>query len=119
MIDWSLGLELAYDDNDLIELAFSNCDDYQQSLNQSMSYIHHFPLITDFEIKKSNSNRDPQVQLAIWATASLLKKRKHKWDRSMPMPAIAVYGHDWKYCIFFELDGDVVCPILLPFDALC
>ncbi|KAM0798183.1 hypothetical protein BDR22DRAFT_398757 [Usnea florida] len=55
--------------------AFAKTPDLATSLNQTFLYIRNHPLILDIEIKKVVQPRDPQVQLAIWASSALLKKR--------------------------------------------
>ena len=109
MIDWCLGIELDSRKMKLIQEAFRKCADMECSLNQSVSYIHTNPLILDIVIQEPSQLRDPEVQLAVWASAALLKRRHHKWDTSMPMPAIAINGHRWDYYIFFESNGYLVC----------
>ena len=109
MVDWCLALNLDDEDEDLVDEAFASMKGGEQSLNQSLSYIHKCPLFLHIEIKKTQSNRDPEVQLAIWASGALLKHQHHGWDTSMPMPAIAINGNSWDYFIFFEAKGDLVC----------
>ncbi|KAL8957920.1 MAG: hypothetical protein Q9193_004920 [Seirophora villosa] len=82
--------------------------DYERSLNQSMSYIRHTPLFLDFELKKTNQARDPQVQLAIWQVAGYLKKKHHGWDTAIPIPGIVVNGHQWYYYIAFERNDGLI-----------
>ena len=108
MVDWCLGLNVDEDDMHVIKQAFANTVDNAAALNQSLSYIRNTPLILDIELKKTLQPRDPQVQLAIWASSALLKKRIMGWDTSMPMPAIAVNGHLWEFYIFFEMNNDLV-----------
>ena len=108
MIDWCLALNVDGNDMEVIQQAFSKTRDYKSSLNQTFSYIRHHPLILDIEIKKVSQPRDPQVQLAIWASAALLKKRHMGWNTSLPMPAVAINGHSWDYYIFFEMDKNLV-----------
>ena len=108
MVDWSVGLELDDDDEMLITNAYKHLTANLRSINQSISYISNLPLIFDLEVKKTVQPRDPVVQIAIWASAALLKKRQHGWDTSMPSPAITVDGHTWRYYIFFELDTELV-----------
>ncbi|KAL9027271.1 MAG: hypothetical protein Q9196_004182, partial [Gyalolechia fulgens] len=105
MVDCSLGLFLDEPIYSLISKAFRNINDYEQSLNQSMSYIRHTPLLLDLELKKTNQARDPQLQLAIWLAAAYLKRKHHGWDTSLPMPGIVVNGHEWKFYIAFERDN--------------
>lgn len=108
MVDWCLAMNVDQDDMDVIEQAFAKMADNACSLNQSLSYIRNNSLLLDFEIKKTLQPRDPQVQLAIWASSALLKKRLHGWNTLMPMPAIVVNGHSWTYYIFFEMDKDLM-----------
>ena len=108
MVDWCLGMNVEKDDMKIIRLAYAKAKDNAASLNQSLSYIKLHPLILDIEIKKTLQPRDPQVQLAIWASSALIKKRIMGWDTSMPMPAITINAHAWDYYIFFEMDNDLV-----------
>ena len=108
MVDWCLGMPVERNEMKIIQKAFARAEDNAASLNQSLSYIRFYPLILDIEVKKPLQSRDPEVQLAIWASSALLKKRLHGWDTSMPMPAVAIDGHVWKYYIFFEQKNDLV-----------
>ena len=108
MVDWCLAMNIDAKEKKLIKQAFAKTFDHASSLNQTFSYMKHYPLILDIEIKKVLQPRDPQVQLAIWASAALLKKRLMGWDTSLPMPAVAVNGHSWDFYIFFEMDQDLV-----------
>ena len=92
----------------VVQQAYSKAEPHAASLNQSLSYIKTHPLILDIELKKTSQPRDPRVQLAIWASSALLKKRIMGWDTSMPMPALAINAHIWEYYIFFEMDDDLV-----------
>ncbi|KAM0795840.1 hypothetical protein BDR22DRAFT_919349 [Usnea florida] len=108
MVDWCLGMNVDKDDMKVIQQAYSKAEPHAASLNQSLSYIKTHPLILDIELKKTAQPRDPRVQLAIWASSALLKKRIMGWDTSMPMPALAVNAHVWEYYIFFEMDDDLM-----------
>ena len=108
MVDWCLAMNVDQEDMNIIRRWYTKIYDNVCSLNQSLSYIRDYPLILDIEIKKTLQPRDPQVQLAIWASSALLKKRLHGWDTSMPMPAITVNGDQWEYYIFFEMGKDLV-----------
>ena len=108
MIDYGLTLPLSIEDEDIISAGFATLRHSEQSLNQSLSYISDCPLFLNIELKKTQSNRDPQVQLAIWALAGVRKMQHHGWDTSMPMPAISIHGHEWYYYIFFETNGNLV-----------
>ena len=110
MIDWCLALNVDQDDMEVIMKAFAKTADYATSLNQTFSYIRNNPLILDIEIKKVLQPRDPQIQLAIWASSALVKKRLMGWDTGLPMPAVAINGHSWDYYIFFEVGGNLVRP---------
>ncbi|KAL8819560.1 MAG: hypothetical protein Q9223_002033 [Gallowayella weberi] len=109
MVDWSFGLELGFDDKRLINEAYKWCDDYEHSLNQTLSYVYNYPLFLDIKIKKAYASRDPEVQLATWAAAGILKRRHHGWNSIMiPTLAIVVDGHEWYNHIFFELAGEII-----------
>ena len=100
MVDWCLGLQLGYKDAQLVRSAFGMVKLNETSLNQTVSFIKQCPLFLDIEIKKTQTNRNPEVQLAIWAAGALRKKQHHAWDTDLPMPAIAVNGHNWDYYLF-------------------
>ena len=108
MVDYGLTVPLSIEEEDIISAGFATLRHSEQSLNQSLSYISDCPLFLSIELKKTQSNRDPQVQLAIWALAGLRKIQHHGWDTSMPMPAISIHGHQWYYYIFFETNGNLV-----------
>ncbi|KAL8992390.1 MAG: hypothetical protein Q9188_007598, partial [Gyalolechia gomerana] len=107
MVDWCLGLQLGWEDETIINRAFSTVRPNMRSLNQSLSFIDMVPLFVDIEIKKTNPGRDPEVQLAIWKCAALKKMREMAWDTSMPMPGIVIEGHNWSYYIFVEIKKDL------------
>ncbi|KAL8896778.1 MAG: hypothetical protein Q9207_007541 [Kuettlingeria erythrocarpa] len=108
MIDWCIGLQLGWEDDSIINRAFSTVRPNMRSLNQSLSFIDMVPLIVDIELKKTNPGRDPELQLAIWKCAALKKNREMGWDTSMPMPGIVVEGHNWFYYIFVEIKIDLI-----------
>ncbi len=108
MIDLQLGLLL--DDRDIKTLtcAFANMKDNDQTVNQSNSFIKTVPAIVDFELKKTVTNRMPEVQLAIWQAGLYSKRKRHNWDTSMPIPGITINAYDRQLYITFERDGDLV-----------
>ena len=108
MIDWCLGFVVSWQDHAILSKVYGSGflqhDDC--SLNQSGAFIKQWSLFVDFEIKKVLSNRDPLVQLAIWNSAALIKKQRHEWDTSFPVPAIAVNGSSWDLYLFYEMKGE-------------
>lgn len=108
MVDLALGLPLNEEDHKTIRQAWNSMHDNEQSLNQSLSYVRAIPLFLDIEMKKVNSARDPEVQLAIWAAALHRKREHHKWDTSMVMPGIVVNGDNWVYYLTFLRDDGLV-----------
>ena len=108
MVDWCLGFKLDKDDIVVIRKAYDGLPPNDRALNQSLSYVKRYPLILDIEIKKTLQMRDPEVQLAIWASSALRKKQIMGWDTSMPMPAIAIEGHDWRFFILFATNDELV-----------
>ncbi|KAL8707100.1 MAG: hypothetical protein Q9220_007813 [cf. Caloplaca sp. 1 TL-2023] len=108
MIDYCLGLFLDQENRQGVSDRLKTAKDFERSLNQSMSYIRHTPLFLDFELKKTNQPRDPQVQLALWQAAGYLKRKHHGWDTAIPMPGIVVNGHQWYYYIAFERNDGLV-----------
>ena len=108
MVDLQLGLLLDAGDRKILLQAFATMNDNDQSINQSISFIRTVPAIVDFELKKTTSNRMPEVQLAIWHAALHSKRQRHNWDTSMPMPGVTITGYDWDFYITFERDGALV-----------
>ena len=108
MVDLALGLNLDDRESEIVAETFRSMMDNEHSLNQSLAYIRDTPLFLDLELKKAVSNRDPDVQLAIWQAALYAKRLYHGWDTSMPMPGIVVSGYDWQCYVMFERDGGLV-----------
>ena len=71
------------------------------------------PAVPRIGIKETLSKHNMEVQLGVWVAGSLGNEQRHKWDTSMPMPAIAVNGHDWTFYLTFDLSGDLACSIAL------
>lgn len=108
MVDWCVGLKLSPVQDREVGEAFGCIGYNERSLNQSLSFIKKMPLFLDIEVKKRQPGRDPELNLAIWASGALKKKLHHHWDTSMPMPAIVIEGHHWKYYLFFYVEGHLV-----------
>ncbi|KAL8953319.1 MAG: hypothetical protein Q9222_000813 [Ikaeria aurantiellina] len=108
MVDWTLALDPDNEDEDIIDTAFNTMNCGECSLNQSSSYIRKSALFTDFELKKPHPGSDPGVQLALWESGALLKKRWHGWDTSLPMPGVFVDGYVWHWCLFVAVGKGLV-----------
>lgn len=108
MVDKSIGLRLDKEDKKIIDHAFHHMADKDHSVNQTLTYIQAIPLVFDIELKKTLSDRDPEVQLAIWKAAYYSKLLYHGWDTSLPMPCIVVNGHNWDYYIAYVQDETLV-----------
>lgn len=105
MIDYTFGLKLGEDEDDLVTAAFAQTLLNRCSLNQTLDSPKTHPLFLDIELKKALSGHDPRVQLAIWKLAWLKKMQMHGWDHEvMPMPGITITGHIWQYYLFYQ-DG--------------
>ena len=106
MVDWTFGLKLTVKETELVNKAFAS-GMYQNecTLNQTCQYPRLHPLFLDVEIKTTNSQDNPAVQLAIWKLAGLRKMKHHGWDATMPTLAIAITAHVWEYYIFFAVDS--------------
>ena len=111
MIDLGIGLVLSFDEQRTVQRYFRSVLDGEKSLNQTLSYPVSIPLFLDLELKKTNSERQPEVQLGVWQAAGFLKRQYEGWnEESMPMPGICINGHVWTYYITFQVkaDDDVV-----------
>lgn len=96
MIDRQMGLSLASKDLDRVNAAFHNMMDGEHSVNQTLGPFRTTPAFLDLELKKTESNINPEIQLAVWNAGLYLKRKYHGWDTSMPMPSIVVKGHNWE-----------------------
>lgn len=108
MVDYGLTILLSVEERLSIAAGFANLRPNERTLNQSLGYISNCPLFLNIELKKTQSNRDPEVQLAIWALGGLRKMLNHGWATHMPMPAIALNGHKWDCYLFFESNNNLV-----------
>ncbi len=108
MVDYGLTLILSVEQRRAIAAGFATLRPNEQTLNQCLGYISYCPLFLHMELKKTQSNRDPEVQLAIWALGGLRKMLHHGWATHMPMPAIAINGHKWDCYVFFETNKNLV-----------
>ncbi|KAL9593176.1 MAG: hypothetical protein Q9179_006050 [Wetmoreana sp. 5 TL-2023] len=108
MVDWAMALDLSEREERIVQRGNTTLPSYLRSVNQTSSWIRSFPIFLDIEMKKTHSDRDPKVQLAVWACGAMLKRRWHGWDTRMPMPGITVTGPIWEYFIFFELNGELI-----------
>ncbi|KAG8526416.1 uncharacterized protein KY384_000009 [Bacidia gigantensis] len=79
MIDWCLTLSLQPAESAELESLFSTLSHYECSVNQTTSYLQECPIFTDVEMKKANMP-DPRIQLAVWASAGLKKRRCHGYQ---------------------------------------
>lgn len=59
-------------------------------------------MFLNIEIKKEHAIVDPLVQLAVWTAAEFKKRALEKYDRSMPVLAIAISGYTWELYIVYE-----------------
>lgn len=78
MVDFGLTIPLSIKDQDTMSAGFTTLRHYEQSVDQSVSFVSYCPLFLNIELQKTQSDRDPQVQLAIWALAGL-KKNATPW----------------------------------------
>ena len=93
MIDREMGLLLSTKDIKRINNAFKKPKDNEGSINQTLGSFRTIPAFVDLELKKKASNRIPEDQLDVWNAGLYLKRKHHKWDTSIPHPAIVVKGH--------------------------
>ncbi|KAL8650556.1 MAG: hypothetical protein Q9210_003748 [Variospora velana] len=108
MIDWCVAIDLSDEELKVVQKGNSELPDMVKSLNQSTSWIRSWPIFLDVELKKTLTDRDPKVQLAIWACGGMLKRRWHHWSTNLPFPGITITGPKWEYFLFFEMDEDLI-----------
>ncbi|KAI4242961.1 MAG: hypothetical protein LQ352_007138 [Teloschistes flavicans] len=109
MVDWVMALTLSWKDQDYIQDAFSTIVEVNMhSVNQTRGFAHLSPMWLYLELKKHYQAIDPRIQLAVFATAGISKRRIMGWDTSFPTPGITVDGHQWRLYIFFEMNGKIV-----------
>ncbi|KAF4620124.1 hypothetical protein G7Y89_g14698 [Cudoniella acicularis] len=82
------------------------------SINQTAAfYLREKPLLSSIELKKSRSNHDPLLQLAIWNSALFQKLEDllniaGSSNSMLPVPSVTVSGHNWQvYYSYIEEDG--------------
>lgn len=117
-VDLSIGLDLNRNDERIAVSALNKLPANAHSLNQSLGYIKHIPLLVDIKLKPTNSERDARVHLAIWKAGGFKKMRYHGWDTSMPMPGITVDGDRWRCYLFFVRGSGLVGFPYLPTHSL-
>lgn len=114
MVDYTFGLKLSYTEHNTTNAAFGKLPMNLGSLNQTLDFPRFHPLFLDIELKKSLSNEDPRVQLAVWKLAWLKKMQIHGWDSEVfPVPGITIEGHVWKYYLFYKSGSNLVRPTSL------
>lgn len=120
MVDWSFGFKVPREEAHAIKCGMRKVHVAERlmSFNQTTSWSRDFFLLFDIEVKKTNQPDSPEVQLAVWISGALLKKRVMKWNTSMPMPGIVVEGGLWRMYLFFEMGTRLVsisaCPLFFP-----
>ncbi|KAL9044779.1 MAG: hypothetical protein Q9214_002108, partial [Letrouitia sp. 1 TL-2023] len=107
-VDWLLALTLDHSELRLIHKAYQYHTLWSRSLNQTVGPTANCPIFLDIEVKKTHTVRDSRIQLAIWETAAIKKRKLHGWSTSFPIPAITVDGHQWTLYIFYELSNEEV-----------
>ncbi|KAL9607603.1 MAG: hypothetical protein Q9167_007498 [Letrouitia subvulpina] len=107
-VDWLLALALDDSELELICKAYQYQNLWGRSLNQTVGPTANCPIFLDIEVKKTHTVRDSRIQLAIWETAAIKKRKLQGWSTSFPIPAITVDGHQWTLYIFYEISNEKI-----------
>jgi hypothetical protein len=102
-IDCAIGLRLPTVERKVLERgryqAFS-----QPSINQTSTFVNMVPMFLNIEVKRSHSNHDPLIQLAIWVAAEFVKRTIENYSLDMPVLAIAVVEDRWDlYMVYADV----------------
>ena len=72
------------------------------SINQTDRFTNFIPMFLNIEVKRRVTDIDPQIQLAVWATAEFKKRALENYGRNMPVVAIAITGDAWDPWMAYE-----------------
>ena len=76
-------------------------------------------MFANIEVKKSNTDRDPLIQLGAWVAAEFNKRRMEGYSLNMPVLAIEIEGDAWNLHMVFAIEdqaGDFQCIFVGPID---
>lgn len=118
-IDAAIGLHLS----GIKRKTLSNgvfCEGTLPSINQTESFVNFLPMFANIEVKKSNTDRDPLIQLGAWIAAEFNKRRTEGYSLDMPVLAIEVEGDMWNLHMIFAIEdqkgGDFQCNFVGPIE---
>ena len=73
------------------------------SINQTDNKLSKFkPMFANFEIKVDD--RDPLVQLGVWAAAEFSKRQLEAYPMNVPIPSITIDGDIWQLYIAYATE---------------
>ena len=100
-----------------IDAAFGLClrEDHQDilnhlrliSINPAKNFTTLVPRYLLIEVKRPYQNKDPMIQLGIWAGAEFTKWRCEGWSLDMPLLAIEINGDDWALYLVYARPNEV------------
>ncbi|KAL9030031.1 MAG: hypothetical protein Q9196_001805 [Gyalolechia fulgens] len=101
-VDYGLAIQLDYEELITLQTAVDN---YRvaggASINQTQGWTAFKPIFSCTEVK--NDARDPLVQLGTWIAAEFEKRSLEGYSMDFPIPAIAIYGDEWKLWIAYSV----------------
>ncbi|KAI4129620.1 MAG: hypothetical protein LQ341_006546 [Variospora aurantia] len=104
-VDYALALELTHEERITLQ---SDVTEYRvpggASINQTQGWTAFKPMFTCTEVKVDGD--DPMIQLAVWVSAEVEKRRQEGYATDLPFPAIAVDGDHWDLWIAYSADID-------------
>lgn len=112
-VDYGIFIEPTKDETRKIKDRLKQLPDGEVwSINQTEGfYIREKPLLSSIELKKTRSNHDPLLQIAIWNSALFQRLEglldwTYKGDEMLPVPSVTVSGHTWQVCYsYIEKDS--------------
>lgn len=112
-VDYSLFIEPTKDETRKIKDRLKQLPDGEVwSINQTEGYyVREKPLFSSVELKKTRSNHDPLLQIAIWNSALFQRLEGlldliRNGEEMMPVPSVAVSGHTWQVCYSYTEKDD-------------
>lgn len=94
-IDGAFGLRLSEEERDILQ---SRC--YTSaglpSINPAENFTQLIPQFLLIELKRPNTNKDPLIQLGLWASAEFTKRNIEGWCMDMPILAVQIEGDEWQ-----------------------
>lgn len=107
-IDVAIGLRLTLAEQDTLITA--DYHDFEKGINPIKGeFGHNIPLFVHLEVKRPTTEREPLIQIGIWAAAEFSKREYEGYSLDMPIVSISIRDNQWElYIAYPEGFGDDV-----------